>query len=171
LFDATGHHLPASGTDAAKHFPYSRLSIVIVRGVQMQENSAYSCRIGQASGTVAIAGLAKEPAVKRLGASQIIDRRSKDEDVRAQIRQLIGDDLLYVYDCANCEYTFAVSRVSGSKKEKWSLWYVVRYLRIASLRRRLAIHQPMFVEASHYDLSFPPGTSLFRQPLMVFHLP
>jgi NADPH:quinone reductase len=47
---------------------------------------------------IVIAAERNTPKLKAMGATHIIDRHASDADIEAQVRNLVGDDLIYAYD-------------------------------------------------------------------------
>jgi NADPH2:quinone reductase len=67
---------------------------------------------------VAIASLSNESELKSYGATHVVDRHGTNSEVEARVRQIVGDDLIYVYDPINDDHTFTVSLLSSTKKGK-----------------------------------------------------
>ncbi|PNP55514.1 hypothetical protein THARTR1_04344 [Trichoderma harzianum] len=66
---------------------------------------------------VAIASKARSDLLLELGATHVIDRTLSDKDIEAQVRSIVGDDLLHVCTAVKApDLTLGASLLSNSKK-------------------------------------------------------
>jgi NADPH2:quinone reductase len=116
LFSDKGLGIPFPRTSESKTFDYASQKLVIIGGgtncgklaVQM------ACIAGIGS-IITVAGLFSEAELKSYGATHVIDRHASD--LEAQIRALVGDELVYLYDTITMgDHTFGISLLSSSKK-------------------------------------------------------
>ncbi len=116
LFSHDGLNIPFPGTEGSEGFDYAN-QMVVVRGggtntgkfaIQMLRNAG----IGK---IIVTASLSRTEELKGYGATHVIDRKAPD--VKDQIRAIVGDDLIYVYDSfLATDYNLQVSILSNSKK-------------------------------------------------------
>ena len=122
IFGAHGLRLPFPfpGEDAPPpaelSIDYSKQTIVIIgAGSNCGKYAVQVCALAGFGTIVATADLAKNEAVLRsYGATHIIDRHAVN--MEAQIRAIVGDELLYAFDAINNDFTLAVSVLSNSRR-------------------------------------------------------
>jgi NADPH:quinone reductase len=73
---------------------------------------------GLFSTIVAVAGPTHAAALRSYGATHVVDRHGDEADVVARVREVVGDECLYVVDAVNHEHTLGVACLSNSKKGK-----------------------------------------------------
>ena len=56
--------------------------------------------------------------LKSYGATHIIDRHQKPEEIKTKIHEIVGDDLVYVFDPISHDSTLGVSILSSTKRGK-----------------------------------------------------
>lgn len=75
---------------------------------------------------IAIAGPSNEDELKELGATHFIDRHASDEDIKAQVHEIVPqDEVVYVYDCYNWTYELASSLLSTTKSGRLAVLHSV----------------------------------------------
>jgi len=116
LFSSMGFGIPFPGTPESKNFDYkSKTLLIIGGGTSCGKLATQMAKITGIGTIIATASLTSEEELKSYGATHVIDRRAPD--VEAQIRVLIGDDLLYLYDTFTVgDLSFDVSLLSNTKK-------------------------------------------------------
>ena len=121
IFGAHGLRLPfpfpeEDAPPAELSIDYSKHTIVIIgAGSNCGKYAVQVCALAGFGTIVATADLAKNEAVLRsYGATHIIDRHAVD--VEAQIRAIVGDELIYAFDAINKDFTLAVSVLSNSRR-------------------------------------------------------
>lgn len=121
IFGADGLNLPfpfpADGKSDAAQKPrdYSQETIVIVgAGSNCGKYAVQSCGLAGFGTIVATASLRNEAELKSYGATHVIDRHA--EDVEQQIRDIVGDDLIYAFDAVNTDHTLGARVLSRSKQ-------------------------------------------------------
>ena len=117
LFSPAALGLPLPGTPEAKTFDYAAQSLVVVgAGTNNGKLAIQFARIAGIGTIVAVASLSSEKELKQYGATHIVDRKA--EDINAEVRKIVGDDLIYAVDAYNGgpDLSLAVSLLSNSKK-------------------------------------------------------
>jgi NADPH2:quinone reductase len=92
---------PIVGNDPT--FDYSKVEIVIVGGGSACGKYAIAWSKWAGFGTiVTIASKGRnEQELLALGATHVIDRHGTDEEIEKQVRDIVGDDLVYTFDAVN----------------------------------------------------------------------
>lgn len=116
LFGSAGLNIPLPGTPESDGFDYTSKKLVIIGGGtncgKLGIQFASIARIGT---IIATASSSSAEELKGYGATHVIDRRASN--VKEQIRAIVGDELIYVYDTINVgDYSLAVSILSNSKR-------------------------------------------------------
>ena len=115
-----GFGFPFPGTPEAATFDYSAQTIVIIGGgtncgklgIQM----ARIAGIGTIITTASLAGGA-EAELKAFGATHVISRHAPAAEIEKQVRSIVGDELVHVYDTFHLDdHSLAVSLLSNSKQ-------------------------------------------------------
>lgn len=103
---------------AGKGFDYKNTSIVIVGGNSACGRFAIQLAKWAGLGTIiTTAGKAGEAELKAMGATHVIDRHLPEEEVFRKVRDIVGDELLYVLDCNNrVDHTPSVRLLSDRQK-------------------------------------------------------
>ncbi|MCJ1467863.1 hypothetical protein MMC07_006488 [Pseudocyphellaria aurata] len=122
IFGADGLGLPFPFSDskndsitAQQPHDYSKDTIVIIgAGSNCGKYAVQSCALAGFGRIVTTAGLTNEAELRSYGATHVIDRHAAD--VEQQIRNIVGDDLIYAFDAVNTDHTLGVSVLSGSKQ-------------------------------------------------------
>ncbi|KAI9814563.1 MAG: hypothetical protein M1827_003118 [Pycnora praestabilis] len=117
LFSPQGFGMPLPGTPESKDFDYKVQKIVIVGGgTNTGKLGVELARIAGIGTIIVIASLSGEAELKDLGATHVIARQAPD--IEAQVRKLVGDELVYVYDTFTQDdgLLLAVSLLSNTKK-------------------------------------------------------
>lgn len=97
LFSSAGFGFPLPGTDEAVGFDYTAHKVVIIGGgTNTGKLAVQLCKIAGIGTIVVIAGPANEDLLKEFGATHFIARH--DMNIEEQVRDIVGDDLQYVYD-------------------------------------------------------------------------
>jgi NADPH:quinone reductase len=109
--------IPSPWSSAAKEFDYANTTILIIGGGsncgQFGVQIAKLANIGR---IVVVGG--DESRLKSFGATHVIDRHAGYEKVLANIRDIVGDDLVYAYDAISppADQVLALNALSSSKK-------------------------------------------------------
>ncbi|KAK9477589.1 chaperonin 10-like protein [Lipomyces japonicus] len=115
LFSAHGLNIPFPGTPESQNFDYKSQKIVIIGGGTNTGKLAIQlARIAGIGTIVVTASVPGNDDLKQYGATHVIDRQASN--VETQVRDIVGDDLVYVYDTFNTDLSLAVSVLSNSKK-------------------------------------------------------
>jgi NADPH2:quinone reductase len=111
-----GFGLPFPGTPEAKDFDYKSQKVAIVGGATHTGKFAIQLlRICGVGTIIAIASASGAELLKSLGATHVVARQAAD--IEAQVRNIVGDDLIYVYDTVTAgPLDLAASLLSESKK-------------------------------------------------------
>ncbi|KAF2097520.1 GroES-like protein [Rhizodiscina lignyota] len=114
---------PPFGTPEAGSFDYASQQILIIGGGSACGKFAIQWSKYAGIGTiVAVASKIKgEAELKRLGATHVIDRHGTLDEIDYEIREVVGDDLVYALDCVSSgpgEHTLGVRALSSSKRGK-----------------------------------------------------
>ncbi|KAM3076116.1 hypothetical protein ACMFMG_006369 [Clarireedia jacksonii] len=110
---------PFSKEPSTKGFDAAAQTILIIGGGS--NCGKFGVQLAKLAGIgkiVVTASLSNESELKSYGATHVVDRHGTDSEVEARVRQIVGDDLIYVYDAINDEHTLAVSLLSSTKKGK-----------------------------------------------------
>ncbi len=118
LFDDSGLGIPFPSTSKAAGFDYKAQTVLIIGGAtncgKLAIQLARNVGIGR---IIAIASGAREAELKKYGATHVIDRHLSESEVKKQVQDLVGDDLIYVYDTiTRDDHSFGASLLSNSKK-------------------------------------------------------
>ncbi|KAK4935461.1 hypothetical protein LTR10_023477 [Elasticomyces elasticus] len=118
LFSESGFGLTSPLSTNNTGYDYSKVGIVFIGG-----NTAcgkFGIQLAKWAGVstiIATAGIHAEQALKSMGATHVIDRNFSDEDVYRAVRNIVGDDLLYVCDVVNAvDQTLGVRLLSDTKE-------------------------------------------------------
>jgi NADPH2:quinone reductase len=125
LFSPMGFGIPFPGTPEAKDFDYESQKITIVGGGT--NAGRFGIQLAQIAGIgtiIAVAGLAGQDRLKELGATHVISRQASD--IESQVREIVGDELLYVYDTYNTTDGLAQSARLLSRSNRGKLVRLVR---------------------------------------------
>jgi len=116
LFGQKGLQIPLPGTAEAKNTDYAALKLVIIGGgTNCGKFAIQYAKIAGIGQIITTASLSGAEELKSYGATHVIDRKAAD--IKEQIRAIVGDELVYVYDTFNSgDHTLAVSLLSNSKK-------------------------------------------------------
>ncbi|KAG4441190.1 hypothetical protein IFR05_003308 [Cadophora sp. M221] len=111
-----GFGFPFPGTPESKTFDYKSIALVIVGGgTACGKFAVQFARIAGIGTIIVTASLSSEKELRDYGATHFLDRKASD--LVAQVRALVGDDLVYVYDTFNRgDHTFSVSLLSNAKR-------------------------------------------------------
>lgn len=125
LFSPMGFGIPFPGTPESKDFDYQSLKLVIVgAGTNTGKFGIQLARIAGIGTIIAVASLSGQVELKELGATHIISRQAPD--IESQVREIVGDKLLYVYDTYNSTEGLSQSAKLLSRSEKGKLVRLVR---------------------------------------------
>jgi NADPH2:quinone reductase len=117
LFSPCGFDWPFPGTEKASDFDYKSLKMAVVgAGTNCGKIAVQFAALAGVETIIAIASLEGEGELMGFGATHVVDRRAKD--VEAQVRGIVGDELLFVYDAFNrgTDHSLGVSLLSNSAK-------------------------------------------------------
>lgn len=118
IFGGDGLNLPFPfpiKNDTSTARDYSPDTIVIIgAGSNCGKYAVQSCALAGFGTIVTTASLTNEAELRSYGATHIIDRHAADG--AQQIRDLVGDDLIYAFDAVNTDHTLGVTVLSGSKQ-------------------------------------------------------
>jgi NADPH:quinone reductase len=117
LFSAAGFDLPFPGTPEAASFDFASQKVVIVGGgSNIGKLATQFAKLAGIGTIITIASLSGAEILKSFGATHVIARQ--DSDIEEQVRAIVGDELLYVYDAISMGegHNLGVSLLSNSKK-------------------------------------------------------
>ncbi|TVY42807.1 Dehydrogenase [Lachnellula occidentalis] len=117
LFSSGGFNLPFPGTDEAKSFNYAAQKVAIVGGgSNIGKLAIQMAKLAGVGTVIAIASPSGAELLKSFGATHVISRH--DADIEEQVRAVVGDELIYVFDTMNRGngHTLGVSLLSDTKK-------------------------------------------------------
>ena len=115
LFTSQGCDFPFPGTPESKSFDYASQKVAIIGGGTNTGKLAIQLAKLAGIGTIiTTASLSGAEELKSYGATHVISRQASD--IEKQVRDIVGDELLYVYDTFNADATLALSLLSNSKK-------------------------------------------------------
>jgi NADPH2:quinone reductase len=116
LFTIAGLNWPFPGSPDAEKFDYKSQKVVIVGGgTNTGKLAVQFAKLAGVGTIIAIAGLSGAALLKEFGATHVISR--KDSDIEQQVRAIVGDDLIYVYDTITMgNLSQSVSFLSNTKR-------------------------------------------------------
>lgn len=116
FFSSAGFGLPLPDTPEAVDFEYGAQKVVIIGGgCNIGNLSVQLCKLAGIGTIIAIASPANEKLLKELGATHFITRQ--DPNIEEQVWDIVGDDLVYVYDAYNSgDLSLGASLLSNTKK-------------------------------------------------------
>ncbi|KAK9369214.1 chaperonin 10-like protein [Lipomyces kononenkoae] len=116
LFTVQGLGIPFPGSPESANFDYASQKLAIIGGGSNTGKLAIQlARIAGIGTIVATASPSSAAELKSLGATHVISRT--DTNIEEQVRDIVGDDLVYVYDTFNLgNHSLGVSLLSNSKK-------------------------------------------------------
>jgi NADPH2:quinone reductase len=112
-----GLGIPFPGTPESKSFDYKSAKILIIGGGSgCGKFGIQLAKIAGIGTIITTASIAGEAELKSLGATHVVDRKAPD--MEEQLRKLVGDDLIYVYDTITntFDHSLTVSLLSNTKK-------------------------------------------------------
>jgi NADPH2:quinone reductase len=117
--DESGLGMPAPWTKDAESFDYKGQTLLVVGGGS--NCGRFGVQLAKLAGIgriVVVGSKRSEEEIRRYGATHVIYRDS--EDVLGQIREIVGDDLVYAYDAVNPPegQLLALNALSNTKKGK-----------------------------------------------------
>lgn len=115
LFAALG--IPAPWSDAAARFDYAGAALLIVGGGSNCGRLGVQLAALAGIGRVVVVG--GDPAeLRSLGATHVVDRHAGYDAVLAEIRGVVGDELVYAYDAINPPegQLLALNALSGHRR-------------------------------------------------------
>lgn len=119
FFDPDGLALPQPWSVDAKSGSLASSSILIVGGGSNCGRFGTQLATFAGFGTIVVVG-GKEPELKSFGATHIVSRHGGHDAVLKNVRDIVGDDLLYAFDAYNAPVNqhLAINALSNSKKGK-----------------------------------------------------
>jgi NADPH2:quinone reductase len=116
LFSNAGFGIPFPGTEESKTYDYKSQKLVIIGGgTNCGKLAIQLARIAGIGTIITTASLSSEAELKAHGATHVIDRTAST--IEKQVRSIVGDDLLYVYDTFHRDnHDLGVSLLSNSRK-------------------------------------------------------
>ena len=119
LFTAFGLGIPFPGTPESASFDYGSQKLAIIGGGTNTGRLAIQFAHLAGIGTIVVVASSSSAAeLKSLGATHVIPRQ--DSDIEEQVRRIVGDELVYVYDTFTFgNHNLGVSLLSSSKKGKF----------------------------------------------------
>lgn len=121
FFDATALAFPGPWTEEFKTFDFKGTTILILGGGSGCGRFAVQLAALLGIGRIVVVG-GDEAGLKSDGATHVLDRHGSPADVLKRIREVVGDDLLYVYDAINppATQTIGINALSSTKKGKFA---------------------------------------------------
>lgn len=121
LFNESGLNFPAPWTEEAKTFDFAGLQLLIIGGGSNCGRFAVQVAKLAGIGKIVVVG-GDEGQLKKFGATHVLDRHGGDHVVLQRIRDVVGDDLLYVFDAVNGAegQPLGINALSNNKKGKFA---------------------------------------------------
>ncbi|UKZ79909.1 hypothetical protein TrVFT333_007672 [Trichoderma virens FT-333] len=118
LFHPSTHAIPSPLAPEGQFFDYKNTPLAIIGGGSNCGKFAIQLAKWAGFGTIiAIAGKANSNLLRDLGATHLIDRTLSNDDIEAQVRSIVGDNLLHVCTAvATKDLTLGARILSNSKK-------------------------------------------------------
>jgi NADPH:quinone reductase len=120
LFDVKGFGFPAPPpfpTSKGEFDAKETTVLVIGGGSAVGKLAIQYAKLAGIGTVITIASVGRIEELKTLGATNIIDRYASPEDIRAEVKEITGQEgVEYIYDCASWDYDFAISLLSKTKK-------------------------------------------------------
>jgi NADPH2:quinone reductase len=115
LFSTAGLGLPFPGTTESESFDYASQKLVIIGGGSNTGKLAIQfARLAGIGIIITTASLSSAALLRSFGATHVIARQ--DPDIEEQVRHIVGDELLYVYDTFSSDHSLGISLLSSSQK-------------------------------------------------------
>ncbi|SCV57104.1 related to alcohol dehydrogenase, zinc-containing [Fusarium fujikuroi] len=121
LFNQSALGLPppletCSGQDQDQHIEEN--CIVVIGGGSNCGRYAvqFAALSGLFSTIVAVGGPRHATALHSFGATHVVDRHGDESEVISRVRDIVGDDCVYVIDAVNHEHTLGVACLSNSRQ-------------------------------------------------------
>lgn len=113
-----GFGFPFPGTPEAATFDYSAQTIVVIGGgTNCGKLAIQMARLAGIGTIITTASLAGEAGLKAFGATHVVSRHAPAADIERQVRDVVGDELLHVYDTFHeGDHSLAVSLLSSCKQ-------------------------------------------------------
>ncbi|PTB66753.1 hypothetical protein BBK36DRAFT_1140531 [Trichoderma citrinoviride] len=111
LFHLSIHAFPSPLTPEGKSFDYKNTPLAIIgAGSNCGQFTIQLARWAGFGTIIAIAGKTKADHLRELGATHLIDRTLSDDEIEAEVRNNVGDDLLHV-----CTAVLAKDQTLGAR--------------------------------------------------------
>lgn len=113
---------PPFGSEESKAFHYEAQKILIIGGGTACGKFAIQFSRFLGIGTIVVVASKSsksEAELKKLGATHVIDRHLSFDEISSQIQEIVGDDLVYAFDCINGEkggLTLGAKALSSTKR-------------------------------------------------------
>ncbi|KIX02427.1 uncharacterized protein Z518_08368 [Rhinocladiella mackenziei CBS 650.93] len=119
IFDSLD--IPAPWTSAASGFNYSGTTLLVMGGGSNCGRFGVQIAALAGIGRIIVVG-GNESELKSLGATTVLSRHGSPEEVLSRIRDVVGDELLYVYDAINPlpTQTIGINALSSTKRGKFA---------------------------------------------------
>ncbi|QSZ30485.1 hypothetical protein DSL72_000039 [Monilinia vaccinii-corymbosi] len=111
--------IPAPWEDGQSFDASSQAVVILGGGSSCGKFAVQVAKITGIGKIVVIASSSNTDELKSYGATHVIDRHGTDAEIKARVRDAVGDDLGYVYDPINeKDHSLAVSLLSEKKRGK-----------------------------------------------------
>lgn len=120
MFHAQSLDMPPPYPDQKTSFDFSAQKLVIIGGGSA--TGKYGIQFAKLAGIgtiITVASKNGERVLKSLGATHVIDRHASNDEIEGQVREIVGDELIYVVDCIGSGdggQTLGAKLLSNSKK-------------------------------------------------------
>jgi len=117
--DCLGIQAPFQNATDSKKIDYAGSSIVIIGGGS--NCGKFAVQLAALAGIgkiIVVASNGSAAELKSYGATHIIDRHLVPEEIKTKTHEIVGDELVYVFDAINDDYTLGVSFLSSTKRGK-----------------------------------------------------
>ena len=120
FFGSQGFQFPLPGSEDSASFDFaSHVLVVIGGGTSTGMLGVQLARLVGIGTIIVVASPSSTTALRKFGATHVIDRRDADEKIKGLISKICsGRELLTVYDTYNSDHTLAVSLLSEKKQGK-----------------------------------------------------
>ncbi|KPI40321.1 Enoyl LovC [Cyphellophora attinorum] len=121
IFDPSYLGIPAPWTSQASSFDYKGTTLLVLGGGGNCGKFGVQLAALAGIGRIVVVG-GDDHELKSLGATHVIDRHRSPDHVTSEIRDIVGDGLLYAYDAANMPATqhIGVNALSNTQRGKFA---------------------------------------------------
>ncbi|KAJ5216920.1 GroES-like protein [Penicillium chermesinum] len=137
LFDPSCLGLPAPWDARVSDFDYKGTSLLIIGGGANTGKFAIQAAAAVGVGNIiVVAGRRSAEEAKALGATHVIDRMKSSTEIAAEVREVVGEDLIYAFDMINPADSqhIGVEALSNTRPGKLARYEVLNVPGVSPLR-------------------------------------